>query len=63
MVAVAVEGEGSATAAAAPPPPPGVSGADSLSRLVPPRAQDSQMTEDDEDEVVEQDPTGVQTDW
>ncbi|KAL4418974.1 hypothetical protein ABPG77_000887 [Micractinium sp. CCAP 211/92] len=58
MVAVAVEGEGSATAAAAPPPPPGVSGAASLSRLVPPRAQDSQMTEDDEDEVVEQDPTG-----
>lgn len=57
MVAVAVEAEGSAAAAAAPPPS-GVAGVDSLSRLAPLRAQDSQMTEDDEDEVVEQDPTG-----
>ncbi|KAL4431210.1 hypothetical protein ABPG75_006466 [Micractinium tetrahymenae] len=58
MVAVAVEAEGSSAAAPPPPPPPGVAGFDSLSRLAPPRAQDSQLTEDDEDEVVEQDPTG-----
>lgn len=55
MAAVAVEAEGSATAVA----PPGLAGGgDSFSRLPPPRAQDSQLTEDDEDEVVEQDPTG-----
>ena len=53
MAAVEVAAEGSAPSVAPPQPASG----DSLSRL-PPRHQDSQLTEDDEDEVVEQDPTG-----
>ena len=62
--AAAVAAEGSGAAAL----PPGAD--DSLSRLLPraqgsgladptPRAQNSSLTEDDEDEVVEQDPTGA----
>lgn len=49
----AMDAEGSLPAV---PPPPAAG--DSLSRL-PPRPQGSQVTEDDEDEVVEQDPTGA----
>ena len=52
MAAVEVAAERSVPSVA-PQPAAG----DSLSRL-PPRHQDSQLTEDDEDEVVEQDPTG-----
>jgi hypothetical protein len=50
----ALQAEGSMSAA---PPPPNAS--DSFSRL-PLQPQGSQVTEDDEDEVIEQDPTGEQ---
>lgn len=56
MAGVAVEAEGSGAAAAAGAPS-NFGGGDSMSRLQPHR-MDSQLTEDDEDEVVEQDPTG-----
>lgn len=65
LAAAAAVAEGSGVA-----PPPAAAADDSLSRLPPqaqgsgladplPRAQNSSLTEEDEDEVVEQDPTGA----
>lgn len=68
LAAAAAVAEGSGVA-----PPPPAAADDSLSRLPPqaqgsgladplPRAQNSSLTEEDEDEVVEQDPTGAHGD-